>query len=104
METVSINGVIVCKVPQLEYTSKPARNSIVENLEGAFDQKVLVIPDSWSLGVFDLEALREMQECIDNEDTEEAHHGADKVLCRVLVSLGQEQLVEMFNKVRKWYA
>ena len=31
-------------------------------------------------------------------------HDADKVLCRVLVSLGQEQLVEMFNKVRKWYA
>ena len=104
METVSINGVIVCKVPQLEVMGEEARNNIAEHLEGVFDQKVLVMPDNWSLGVFDSEALREMQECIDNEDTEEAHHGADKVLCRVLVSLGQEQLVEMFNKVRKWYA
>ncbi len=45
-----------------------------------------------------LEVLRE------SEDTEMAHVEADKVLCVLLKHEGYEDVVEAFNKLKKWYA
>lgn len=39
-----------------------------------------------------------------NRDTEGTHIEADKILCEVLKTLGQGELVEEFEKLEKWYA
>jgi hypothetical protein len=48
-----------------------------------------------------LEALRSLQKL---DDTEMAHVEADKVLCSLLEFEGYEEVVELFNKLKKWYA
>lgn len=35
---------------------------------------------------------------------EEDHIRADEILCEVLEKLGYNELVQAFNKVKKWYA
>ena len=51
------------------------------------------------------EFAAQMQECIElNDDPEVAHNRADEVLCDALIELGQQELVKLYAKVRKWYA
>ena len=45
--------------------------------------------------------LRQLQDCY---DTESAHIEADEALCGLLIELGYQDVVEEYNKVRKWYA
>ena len=41
---------------------------------------------------------------INNSDTEEAHVDADDALCELLKALGHQDVVELYEKVSKWYA
>ena len=50
------------------------------------------------------EAIEKMKECVNNDDTEVAHINADAVLCDVLTQLGYKELVDLYEKVKKWYA
>lgn len=50
------------------------------------------------------EAVEKMKECVNNGDTEVAHLDADAVLCDVLTQLGYKELVDLYEKVKKWYA
>ena len=50
------------------------------------------------------EAIEKMKECVNNGDTEVAHINADAVLCDVLTQLGYKELVDLYEKVKKWYA
>ena len=47
---------------------------------------------------------KKMKECVNNGDTEVAHINADAVLCDVLTQLGYKELVDLYEKVKKWYA
>ena len=38
------------------------------------------------------------------DDREAAHKEADKVLCDLLLALGYPEVVQEFNKIKKWYA
>lgn len=49
-------------------------------------------------------AGEDMKECVKNGDYETAHIDADDILCDVLKQLGAKELVDEFEKVRKWYA
>lgn len=50
------------------------------------------------------EAVEKMKECVNNGDTEVAHIDADDILCDVLTQLGYKELVDLYEKVKKWYA
>ena len=50
------------------------------------------------------EALKELNECIENDDVESAHVHADNVLCELLIALGYEDIVNEYHLVHKWYA
>jgi len=50
------------------------------------------------------EAIRELRDLQVGGDTEVEHWQADEVLCRVLKSLGETEIVEEWLKVDKWYA
>lgn len=50
------------------------------------------------------EAVEKKKECVNNGDTEVAHLDADAVLCDVLTQLGYKELVDLYEKVKKWYA
>ncbi len=50
------------------------------------------------------EALQAMKDCHGRGDTESQHLHADEILCRVLKSLGEVEIVEEWLKVDKWYA
>lgn len=50
------------------------------------------------------EAVEKMKECVNNSDTELAHLDADNILCDVLTQLGYKELVDLYEKVNKWYA
>lgn len=50
------------------------------------------------------EAVEKMKECVNNGDTEVAHIDADNILCDVLTQLGYKELVDLYEKVKKWYA
>ena len=50
------------------------------------------------------EAIVELNKAINNVDTEIAHCDADDILCKLLISLGYSDVVELYNKVDKWYA
>lgn len=39
-----------------------------------------------------------------NRDTENAHGDADDILCELLTTLGYEDVVAEWRKVKKWYA
>ena len=49
-------------------------------------------------------ALDELKIEQENCDIEAAHNNADKVLCRLLTSLGYADVVAEFEKVDKWYS
>lgn len=50
------------------------------------------------------EAIKELKELFKNCDTEGDHVDADNVLCRLLIQLGYDDVVEAYNKIHKWYA
>lgn len=50
------------------------------------------------------EAIEKMKKCVNNGDTEVAHLDADDILCDVLTQLGYKELVDLYEKVKKWYA
>ena len=55
--------------------------------------------------VFLKTALEMMQELRNNPQYMEIDHiKADNILCNVLKALGQEELVNEFDKIKKWYA
>lgn len=47
---------------------------------------------------------RKMREISEIDDSETKHIKADELMCEVLKSLGYEVGVEIFEKMRKWYA
>lgn len=49
------------------------------------------------------QAIEELIKCQD-DDPEWGHVDADDVLCRLLISLGFDDVVEEYKKVLKWYA
>jgi len=54
---------------------------------------------------YDYELLcDEMRKCINNPDTEAAHHTADDILCTALKKLDCYELVNLFKQVSKWYS
>lgn len=48
--------------------------------------------------------LAKLCECVDSDDTEEAHGEADKALCKLLLAFGCHEVVDTFNSIPKWYA
>ena len=50
------------------------------------------------------EALAQLAECQANGDTEVAHPEADSVLCKLLTTLGYDDVVAEYDKVDKWFA
>ena len=48
----------------------------------------------------------EMRDLIEysRRDTEEAHEIADDLLLKALSMLGYDDLINLYNQVRKWYA
>ena len=49
-------------------------------------------------------AINQLKNEVDKRDLEEAHYNADYILCQVLEKLGLEEVVEIYNKIGKWYA
>jgi hypothetical protein len=41
---------------------------------------------------------------VDNKSTESAHENADNALCDLLRALGFDEIVDIYEKVDKWYA
>jgi hypothetical protein len=50
------------------------------------------------------EAIAILLGCQESDDTETAHAKADAVLCDLLVALGYGDVVDEYEKVRKWFA
>lgn len=50
------------------------------------------------------EALNGFKVIEENEDIESGHIMADGILCRLLCQLGFNEVVDEFNKLKKWYA
>jgi len=52
------------------------------------------------------EIVEEMDELSSSkdDDLETLHYEADDLLCEALKLLGQDQLVDYFRQVRKWYS
>lgn len=50
------------------------------------------------------EAIKFLKETQSNKDTEVAHLLADGALCAFLGSLGYEDVVQEWTKVKKWYS
>lgn len=50
------------------------------------------------------EAADRIRYLAENEDTEDAHIEADRILCELLTQLGYNKVVLEFRKMHKWYA
>jgi hypothetical protein len=48
--------------------------------------------------------LKEMQKLVLENDLEKAHSEADDLLCCLLETIGYKELVEEYDKVKKWFA
>ena len=48
--------------------------------------------------------LKAMDDCVEEDDYEEAHSEADDILCAFLIDLGYVELVAKYYEVGKWYA
>lgn len=59
------------------------------------DQKKKITPE---------EAIKYLTEHCMHGDYEGAHGDADKILCALLRYYGQDEVVEAYDKVGKWYA
>lgn len=49
-------------------------------------------------------AIQMLKQEQQNFDIEAAHAKADDILCKLLISLGYQDVVAEYNKVDKWYA
>ena len=47
--------------------------------------------------------LHRMKALINDDDREEAHIKADRILCKILHAIGFDDVVEAFNEIDKWY-
>lgn len=53
----------------------------------------------------ELEELRNLEATGDYyEDFESGHKKVDEILCKILLELGYDEIVEAFNQVGKWYS
>lgn len=51
------------------------------------------------------EAIKKLNRAAEiTDDTEVAHGEADRILCKLLISLGYKDVVAAWEKVDKWYA
>jgi hypothetical protein len=50
------------------------------------------------------EAIQALKDCQGGGNTEFGHEEADEILCRILKSLGETEIVQEWMKVDKWYA
>ena len=50
------------------------------------------------------EYLQELKNLQSNRDLEIAHGHADDILCRLLIDLGFQDIVDAYHKIDKWYA
>lgn len=50
------------------------------------------------------EAIQELKKLQKTYDTEANHVEADEILCELLKELGFEDVVEQYNKIKKWYS
>ena len=50
------------------------------------------------------EAIVQLRDIQENNDTEMGHVAADDILCDLLESLGYTEVVEEYNNIDKWYA
>jgi hypothetical protein len=50
------------------------------------------------------EMVKRLQAEVENDDTEQAHVNADKILCELLEKLGYKEVVDKYNEVSKWCA
>lgn len=50
------------------------------------------------------EMVKRLQVEVGNDDTEQAHVNADKILCELLEKLGYKEVVDKYNEVSGWYA
>lgn len=47
--------------------------------------------------------LSQLNDLISENDVEKKHIDADNILCELLKELGFNEIVESFNKLKKWY-
>jgi hypothetical protein len=50
------------------------------------------------------EALLRLRDLQKDRDMERAHVNADTAICKLLVALGYEHVVNEYDKIDKWYA
>lgn len=50
------------------------------------------------------QAMNELKLAQESDDTESAHADADKALCLLLRALGYDDVVDEWQKVKKWYS
>jgi hypothetical protein len=50
------------------------------------------------------EIITELKQLQADEDPESEHKLADHLLCEFLISLGHKDVVDEYDKVRKWYS
>ena len=50
------------------------------------------------------DAISELKEAKKNGDIEGAHCDADDILCKLIIALGYEDVVDAYHMVPKWYA
>jgi len=50
------------------------------------------------------EMVKRLRAEVGNDDTEQAHVNADKILCELLEKLGYKEVVDKYNEVSGWYA
>lgn len=48
--------------------------------------------------------IKRLDKLAESDDWEMAHSGADEILTQFLVGLGHQDVVEVYDKVNKWYA
>lgn len=51
-----------------------------------------------------IEAIKALRDCAKDKDIEGAHADADRILCKLLISIGYSSVVEAYHEVPKWYA
>lgn len=50
------------------------------------------------------EVLNRLYALLESDDQEVAHVEADTLLCKILISLGFGDVVDVYNAIPKWYA
>lgn len=48
--------------------------------------------------------LAKLKEYAESDDPEDAHCGADRVLCEIVSKLGYQEIINAWKEVPKWYA